>query len=152
MTLEMQNFWVVLAVSIAFVGLATAVHLGLFRLLVAGHARVQTVRTVHVAGAVIVALLFHVLEILLFAFGLVLLTESERYGQLVGIAHGDIPNYFYYSTVTYTTLGFGDIVPSGPVRIFTAFESLSGLVLVAWTASIIFSWVLRVVSQTQKSP
>ncbi len=33
----------------------------------------------------------------------------------------------YFSVVTYTTLGYGDITPVGPCRYFAAFEALLGL-------------------------
>jgi hypothetical protein len=36
---------------------------------------------------------------------------------------------------TYTTLGFGDIVPVGPVRFLTSVEALTGFVLITWSAS-----------------
>ena len=44
----------------------------------------------------------------------------------------------YYSFVTYTTLGFGDLIPTGPLRFLTGIESLTGLVLITWTASCIY--------------
>ena len=47
-------------------------------------------------------------------------------------------NCGYYSFVTYTTLGFGDIIPVGDIRFLTGLESLTGLVLITWTASFMF--------------
>ena len=47
----------------------------------------------------------------------------------------DIINYVYYSSVTYTSLGYGDMVPIGNIRFITAAETITGLVLIAWTAS-----------------
>ncbi|MCA9111260.1 MAG: two pore domain potassium channel family protein, partial [Planctomycetaceae bacterium] len=47
-------------------------------------------------------------------------------------------DYGYFSFVAYTSLGFGDITPKGPVRFMTALETLTGLILIAWTASFIF--------------
>jgi len=41
----------------------------------------------------------------------------------------------YFSAVAYTSLGFGDIAPSGPLRLVTGVEALNGLLLIAWTAS-----------------
>ncbi|NIQ12844.1 MAG: two pore domain potassium channel family protein, partial [Candidatus Dadabacteria bacterium] len=40
---------------------------------------------------------------------------------------------------TYTSLGMGDIYPLGrPIRFLTGLESLTGLVLITWTASFLF--------------
>ena len=44
-------------------------------------------------------------------------------------------DYAYYSTVAYTTLGLGDLVPTGGLRILTGIESLNGFILITWTAS-----------------
>jgi predicted PurR-regulated permease PerM len=35
-------------------------------------------------------------------------------------------------------LGFGDIRPTSPLRLFTAIEAITGLVLIAWTAFAVF--------------
>ncbi|EGG99066.1 Protein yfbU [gamma proteobacterium IMCC2047] len=44
----------------------------------------------------------------------------------------------YHSFVTYTSLGFGDIIPTGYLRFITGIEALAGLVLIAWTASFVY--------------
>ena len=44
----------------------------------------------------------------------------------------------YFSFTIYTTLGFGDIVPHGNMRYLTGLESLTGLVLITWSASFLY--------------
>jgi hypothetical protein len=44
----------------------------------------------------------------------------------------------YLSFVTYSTLGFGDIVPEGWVRFMVGTEAVTGLVQIAWTASYLY--------------
>jgi len=44
----------------------------------------------------------------------------------------------YFSFTTFTTVGFGDIQPTGDLRFLTGIESLTGLVLITWTASFLF--------------
>ena len=55
-------------------------------------------------------------------------------GSLSGASSrfGDV---LYFSAVVYSTLGFGDLMPLGPVRLLAGIESLTGLVLITWTAS-----------------
>ena len=43
--------------------------------------------------------------------------------------------YFYFAIASYTSLGIGDIVPHGHLRILVGVEALQGLVLIAWSAS-----------------
>ena len=44
----------------------------------------------------------------------------------------------FFSFTTPTALGFGDIEPTGNLRYLTGIESLTGLVLITWTASFLF--------------
>ena len=44
----------------------------------------------------------------------------------------------YFSAVCYTTLGLGDIVPSGAIRFLVGTEALTGFVLITWSASFTF--------------
>ena len=84
------------------------------------------------------AILGHLLEIFVFAIGLFFLSRSDDYGELVGSTNLDFLDHFYYSAVTYTSLGFGDITHYGLLRLVAAVEALTGLVLIAWTASFTF--------------
>jgi hypothetical protein len=52
-------------------------------------------------------------------------------------AHG-LDNLFdaiYLSATTYTTLGFGDLAPVGAIRLVSGMESLTGFLLITWSAS-----------------
>jgi len=85
--------------------------------------------------AVLGAILAHLAEIALFAVVLFWMSDNEEFGRLTGNVQQNLSDYFYYSAVTYTALGFGDVVPAGHMRLLSAVEALTGLVLIAWTAS-----------------
>lgn len=80
------------------------------------------------AGAVIIFLcaLFYCSDVASFAFqyGLERTQQSD---------HLAFPEGLYYSTVTFTTLGFGDIYPAADIltRVVTMLESLAGACLMA---------------------
>jgi hypothetical protein len=42
------------------------------------------------------------------------------------------------SAMTYTTVGFGDVVPVGAIRFVAGLEALTGLVMITWSASYTF--------------
>lgn len=51
-------------------------------------------------------------------------------------------DFLYFSAVTITTLGYGDILPnSSLVRAFVMVETLSGMILIALTVSYLFDWL-----------
>jgi hypothetical protein len=83
------------------------------------------------------ALSVHLFEVTLFSIGYYFATGSAKYGRLQG-STDSFADCVYYSFVAYTSLGFGDIVPTGALRFLTAMETLTGLVLIAWTASFMF--------------
>jgi hypothetical protein len=81
-------------------------------------------------------LFLHTLEIWLFGIGYWLLSMDPGYGQLVGeTARESLLDYVYFSTTVYSTLGFGDLVPTGPMRLLVGVESVAGLLLITWSAS-----------------
>lgn len=81
------------------------------------------------------ALIAHLVEIGLFAIGLWLMQAYWNLGALTGLVNGGAMDFFYFSASSYTTLGMGDLVPLGGMRLVAAVESLIGLVLIGWSTS-----------------
>ena len=50
----------------------------------------------------------------------------------------------YFSFVTFTTLGYGDITLSEGFRLLSGIEALNGIILVGWTTAMIFSVVQHI--------
>ncbi len=88
--------------------------------------------------AVFGILCVHVLEIWLFAFGYYFMSGYDLFGHLAGNFNGTLLDCSYFSFTSYTSLGFGDIHPLGPLRFLAGLEALTGLVLISWTASFLF--------------
>jgi hypothetical protein len=84
-----------------------------------------------------VLLLFsaHSLEIWLFAAGIFLAKNQLGLGDLVGAFSETPRDYLYFSVVTYTSLGIGDIRPIGQIRTICGFETLTGIMMMAWSAA-----------------
>ena len=100
-----------------------------------------------VGFSILFILIAHVVEVSVFAIGYRALEDDEVYGRLVGAikdepAH-ELSDYWYFSFVAYTSLGFGDITPTGNLRLMTALETLTGLILIAWSASFLYVQMQR---------
>lgn len=85
--------------------------------------------------AIAVVFVAHSLEIALFAVGFDLMQNQWGMGEISGEVEGGWMEMFYFSAASYTTLGLGDLMPSGEMRFVTAIESLAGLVLIGWSTS-----------------
>ncbi len=49
----------------------------------------------------------------------------------------------YFSSVTYTTLGYGDVVIQGPGRLLCTYEAISGTILFGLSTALLFTLVNR---------
>ena len=89
---------------------------------------------VGVAGA----FMAHVVEVWVFAVGYLLMLKWDAGSRLGGNFDGSLLDCSYFSFTNYTSLGFGDIEPFGHVRFLAGLEGLTGLILIAWTASFMY--------------
>lgn len=76
----------------------------------------------------------HVAEIWLFGIAYWGLLQWPGTGMLHGAAPA-LLECVYLSAVTFTTVGFGDLAPVGPIRFLAGTEALTGFMLIAWSAS-----------------
>jgi hypothetical protein len=83
-------------------------------------------------------LIAHALEIWVFAFGYMFANRLPDMGHVGGIEQPDAFDYMYLSSMVYTTVGFGDLVPVGAIRMIAAAEALTGLSMITWSASFTF--------------
>jgi hypothetical protein len=62
----------------------------------------------------------------------------------------DAESAFYFSGVTYTTVGYGDLVLPKPWRILAPIEALTGLLMCALSGGLFFAVVSRRISNWVK--
>ena len=80
-------------------------------------------------------LFVHILEIWMFGAGIYLLLQSPELGRLVGEEAVRLLDAVYASATTYSTLGYGDLVPKGAIRFLFGTEALVGFLMITWSAS-----------------
>lgn len=136
MTLSMQ-----LGVATLVVGATVLVHLtGLATLL-------AILRRHRHASSRLLAAFFNTMVIILAAFGLFALHSIEIWAwaglyRWLG-AFADFEHALYFSTSTYVTIGYGDLVLPPGSRMLGAIEGASGIILIGWSTAFFFSIVDR---------
>jgi hypothetical protein len=120
----------VVAVAIHLVGgLAVILHL---RRRVAAHAGDSTLFALWVLVQLFaVLLLLHLMQVSLWAL---------LYWWRIG---WDFNTALYFSTVTYATIGYGDVVPPTQWRLVAVTEGLTGVLMLGWSSALVFAVVVR---------
>jgi hypothetical protein len=89
-------------------------------------------------------LMLHVIEVVVWAVAYLLLvpiTSLDTFEKAT-----------YFSVVTFTTLGYGDItLPEHEWRMLSGIEALNGILLVGWTTAFLFAVVQRSWSESARS-
>ena len=113
---------------------------------------------------ILVAILAHLMEIVFFQIAYVWLEPDQSMGTIVGkvdIGHDGqssgsgiltMQDIFYFSAVTYTSTGYGDLTPTGNLRLLAMVEALTGLIMVAWSTSYAFVVMMRYWEQEELLP
>lgn len=133
----------VVAVNLFVIGLAVMIHYEFLHQVTLLMPRVNIPHRFRIVMGVFVALTAHAVEVWIFAISFFIMHEADGWGHLQGNFNGSLLDCVYFSFTTYTTLGTGDIVPLGDLRYLTGLESLTGLVLITWSASFLYLEMTR---------
>jgi hypothetical protein len=95
------------------------------------HPRVRS----HLIPMMIAIIFARLIEVAIFAVGFYVVAEGFGEGALEGKLGGTYRDYLYHSAVSYTSLGLGDVFPTGHLRLLTGVEALTGLLMITWSAS-----------------
>ncbi|MGD8322971.1 MAG: ion channel [Gammaproteobacteria bacterium] len=136
----LQNYqtWIVVGTTLLIVSLCIGLHYEILSHCRRYLSKISERRRRRVLILILIILLAHTTEIWLFALGYFLMLDVFTAGELAGLAIQSLADYVYYSAVVFTTVGFGDITPIGPIRFMTGVEALLGLVMITWSASYTF--------------
>lgn len=131
-----------LAASTVLVAVTALLHLtGLAGLIALLQTHGGRVRTLHLR-------MDQALLVLLCVFGIFALHGIEIWlYAAVYLWGGEIPDFtdaLYFSTSTYATIGYGDLVLSRAWRVLGAIEGVNGIILLGWSTAFFVSVVRRV--------
>jgi hypothetical protein len=85
----------------------------------------------------------HSLSMMVFGVAYWAVLHVPGAGSIDGAHRATVFDAFYLSAMTYSTVGFGDLTPKGPIRWLAGTEALIGLMMVAWSASFAFREMSR---------
>ena len=93
----------------------------------------KSTRILRVSGVVLLLFLVSVVEVLIWAITYLALNAIQGLEQAL-----------YFSMVTFTTLGYGDVVLAEQWRLLSSFEAANGIIMFGWTIAIVGNSVQRI--------
>jgi hypothetical protein len=90
-------------------------------------------RVLRVSCIVLLMFVTSVLEVLAWAAAYLALNAIEGFEQAV-----------YFSMVTFTTLGYGDVLLDEHWRLLASFEAANGILMFGWSTAIVMAAVHRI--------
>jgi hypothetical protein len=131
-----------IALGSALVLITTLVHTGCMvaaiRFTKRSNARVRSGQSHWMRGGVIA------LFVLLMFYAAILDISVWAVAYLVVGAMPSLEPALYFSTVTFTSLGYGDITLNDDWRLLASLESANGVMIFGWTTALIFAIVQRI--------
>jgi hypothetical protein len=126
---------------VALVVTTTLMHYESLRIISAAIPRVTAPGRLRVLFGLFAIFIAHTLEITFYAVAYYLLRDKFELGNFGGNFSDTFATFLYFSAETFTSLGFGDIYPTGPLRLVCGLEALNGLLLIGWSASFTFIYM-----------
>lgn len=134
----MQNFIIAACVSFGLISFCVAVfyeimaHVWVLLTKLEGHPRTQIFVTV------MSSFLAHTIAVWAFGLAYYGLSHWFNFGQLEGKIDHEVLDYIYFSVVSYSSLGLGDVYPVGGLQLLVGVEAITGLILIGWTITYTF--------------
>ena len=133
--LGMSAYWMALLLTALLVGMTVGLHYEVLQQLNQRMPHWKLSQHPRVLVMMFCIIAVHILEIWLFALGIFLAVKVPGLGQLVGMEQLRFLDFVYASATTYSTLGYGDLVPGGALRLVFGTEALLGFLMITWSAS-----------------
>lgn len=95
------------------------------------------------SGTAVFLMILHYIEISIWAFVYLLIPELDTLSKW--------EEAIYFSTVTYTSLGYGDITLPPVWRIMSGFEAMNGILLFGWSTALFYAVMQKIIFITRRN-
>lgn len=134
---------VVVLVALLLVVATTTWHYEVLRVLGPRIAHLHVRPRVRLLLVLFGCLFAHAVEIGMYAVAAHQLAHAGIYGRFVEEASPTWWRAWYYPGETFTSLGYGDELLEGPMRLLSGIECLNDLLLIGWSVSYLHMAMLR---------
>jgi hypothetical protein len=90
-------------------------------------------RIVYINSVVLITIFATIFESLIWSFTYLIIDAFKTFEEA-----------FYFSLITYTTLGYGDVILSNADRLLGAFEAANGVIMLGWSTAIVVTAIQKI--------
>ena len=120
------EYWIIVGITAMAVVVCVSVHYEGLRLL--NRMPIGGINDRHrIIIMILCIMMLHIVEVWIFGLTYYFLLLNGGFGSFDGMASIELFDSVYFSATVFSTLGFGDIVPLGPIRFVTGTQSIAGL-------------------------
>ena len=101
-----------------------------------GYAGKETIKAIALSGLTVWMFLAIVIEVLLWSL-------VYLFNPLI-TALPDLETAFYFAMVTFTTVGYGDVVLTGQWRTLASIQAANGVIIFGWTTALIIYFIQHI--------
>jgi len=141
--LRSAEHWIVVGVTLLVVALAVGLHYEVLQGLNRRMPHWKLPRHPRIYVMILCILAAHVVAVWMFGCAIFGLVQWQPAGSIAGADPLRLLDAVYVSATTYSTLGYGDLVPKGPIRFLLGTEAMSGFVMITWSASFAYLEMAR---------
>ncbi|MEL6877519.1 MAG: potassium channel family protein [Pseudomonadota bacterium] len=131
----------IIVIALVLVAATIAIHYEVLRITSTRLTHIHLPPRMRIIIILVAALGSHMTHILIYAVAFMWMEQWGGFGSIEGPNGHAFDDAFYFSITSYTTLGIGDLFPTGNLRILSGIEALNGLVMVGWTASMTYIYM-----------
>jgi hypothetical protein len=138
--------WQQIALGSALVLLTTAAHAVGTVVAIFGLTHVHRVNRTHIGRGFVISFLVLVMF-------LISLADSVlwAFAYVAVDAIPDLEAALYFSMVTFTTLGYGDLTLESDWRLLASFEAANGIIIFGWTTALVVAYIQRLAPSARQS-
>jgi hypothetical protein len=131
----MENFLIASGISAALILVSCAIFYEVLAHVWVNLPRLEGRPRTQIIFTILATFFAHTVAVWIFGLTYYALDQYFHFGTLGGTITHELIEYVYFSAVSYSSLGLGDVYPTGGLQLLVGVEAILGLILIGWSVT-----------------
>ncbi len=131
----MANFFIAACISLGLILSSCAVFYEVLAHVWVNLPRLDGRPRTQIVCTILATFVGHTIAVWIFGLSYYALDKYFDFGTLGGNISHELLEYVYFSAVSYSSLGLGDVYPTGGLQLLVGVEAILGLILIGWSVT-----------------